>query len=45
MGDGATKILGDLHHWMAREDVAIMAVICLIIGARLIGDAISALAS
>jgi threonine/homoserine/homoserine lactone efflux protein len=45
MGDRATKILADLHDWMARENATIMAVICLIIGAKLIGDAISALAT
>jgi threonine/homoserine/homoserine lactone efflux protein len=45
MGRRATKILADLHDWMARENTTIMAVICLIIGAKLIGDAISALAS
>ncbi len=45
MGAKATKILGALHDWMARENTTIMAVICLIIGAKLIGDAISALAS
>jgi len=45
MGDRATKILGDLHDWMAEENATIMAVICLIIGAKLIGDAISALAT
>ena len=44
-GDRATKILGELHDWMARENATIMAVICLIIGAKLIGDAISALAT
>jgi threonine/homoserine/homoserine lactone efflux protein len=43
MGDKATKILADLHNWMVRENTTIMAVICLIIGAKLIGDAISAL--
>ena len=43
MGDKATKILADLHDWMTRENTTIMAVICLIIGAKLIGDAISAL--
>jgi threonine/homoserine/homoserine lactone efflux protein len=43
MGDKATKILGGMHDWMARENATIMAVICLIIGAKLIGDAISAL--
>lgn len=45
MGDRAARILGQLHGWMARENATIMAVICLIIGAKLIGDAISALAS
>jgi threonine/homoserine/homoserine lactone efflux protein len=45
MGDRASKILGELHDWMVRENATIMAVICLIIGAKLIGDAISALAS
>ena len=44
-GDRATKILGELHDWMARENATIMGVICLIIGAKLIGDAITALAS
>jgi len=43
-GERATMILGELHDWMARENATIMAVICLIIGAKLIGDAISALA-
>ena len=45
MGQRAPKILGELHDWMARENATIMAVICLIIGAKLIGDAITALAS
>ncbi len=45
MGERATRILGELHDWMARENATIMAVICLIIGAKLIGDAISALAT
>jgi threonine/homoserine/homoserine lactone efflux protein len=45
MGDRAAKILGELHDWMVRENATIMAVICLIIGAKLIGDAITALAS
>ena len=45
MGDRATKILGELHDWMARENATIMAVICLLIGAKLIGDAVTALAS
>jgi threonine/homoserine/homoserine lactone efflux protein len=45
MGDRASKILSELHDWMVRENATIMAVICLIIGAKLIGDAITALAS
>jgi threonine/homoserine/homoserine lactone efflux protein len=43
MGDRASRILGGVHNWMARENTTIMAVICLIIGAKLIGDAITAL--
>jgi hypothetical protein len=42
-GDRATRILGELHDWMARENATIMAVVCLIIGANLIGDEISSL--
>ena len=45
MGDRASKILGKLHDWMTRENNTIMAVICLIIGAKLIVDAIIALTS
>jgi len=43
MGERASKILADLHDWIARENATIMAVICVIIGAKLIGDAITAL--
>jgi hypothetical protein len=43
MRDRATQILDSMRDWMARESVAITVVICLIIGAKLIGDAISAL--
>jgi hypothetical protein len=45
MGDRSAKILGELHDWPARENGTIMAVICLIIGVELIGDAIAALAT
>ncbi len=45
MGERAGAILGNLRDWMARQNTAIMAVLCLVIGAKLIGDAISALAS
>ena len=44
MRDRAGRILGSLHDWMARENATIMTVICLIIGAKLSGDAITALA-
>jgi threonine/homoserine/homoserine lactone efflux protein len=43
MGAKSTEILADLHDWMTRENATIMAVICLIIGAKLIGDAVVAL--
>jgi threonine/homoserine/homoserine lactone efflux protein len=45
MRDRAEDILENLRGWMARENATIMAVLCLIIGAKLIGDAISALAT
>ena len=41
MGEKAEHILADLKTWMARNNAAIMAVILLVIGAKLIGDAIS----
>src|SRR3954452_23381898 len=43
MGERSTRLLGELHDWMARENTTIMAVLCLVIGAKLIGDAITAL--
>ena len=45
MRDRAAAILEGLRDWMARENATIMAVLCLIIGAKLIGDAISGLAT
>ena len=45
MGDRATVILENLRSWMVRENGTIMAVLCLIIGVKLIGDGISALAT
>jgi threonine/homoserine/homoserine lactone efflux protein len=44
MGDRAHEILDGLKAWMAKENVVIMAVLCLVIGIKLIGDAISGLA-
>ena len=43
MGERATRILDDLKNWMGHHNSAIMAVLCLVIGAKLIGDGISAL--
>jgi Sap-like sulfolipid-1-addressing protein len=45
MGERAAELLGQLHDWLARENATIMAVICLLIGVKLIGDAISALSA
>ena len=44
LGDRATRLLEDLKTWMAANNAAIMAVLCLVIGAKLIGDGISGLA-
>ena len=41
MGDKADAILDDLKGWMASNNAAIMAVILVIIGVKLIGDSIS----
>ncbi|MET0627980.1 MAG: GAP family protein [Acidimicrobiia bacterium] len=40
MGDRAPALLGSLKTWMGVHNAAIMAVLCLIIGVKLIGDAI-----
>jgi threonine/homoserine/homoserine lactone efflux protein len=45
MGDRAAATLESLRGWMVRENAAIMAVLCLVIGAKLIGDGISALST
>lgn len=44
MGERATKILASPHDGMAREHTTIMAVLCPIIAAELVGDAITTLA-
>ena len=41
LGDRSGQILASLRDWMAQHNGAIMAVLCLVIGAKLIGDAIS----
>ena len=44
LGDRAGPILERLKQWMAHNNSVIMAVICLVIGAKLIGDAIAGFA-
>jgi threonine/homoserine/homoserine lactone efflux protein len=43
LGDRARRVLDELKAWMAAHNAAIMAVLCLVIGAKLIGDGISGL--
>jgi threonine/homoserine/homoserine lactone efflux protein len=43
MGARSEKPLSELKDWMAQHNAVIMAVICLIIGVKLIGDAIGGL--
>jgi threonine/homoserine/homoserine lactone efflux protein len=44
-GARATRILDGVKTWMAAHNAAIMAVILLVLGAKLVGDAISGLSS
>jgi threonine/homoserine/homoserine lactone efflux protein len=43
LGARAKRVLDELKLWMAAHNPAIMAVLCLVIGTKLIGDAISGL--
>jgi threonine/homoserine/homoserine lactone efflux protein len=43
MGERATKLLDELRVWMGAHNAAIMAVLLLVIGAKLIGDGVSGL--
>jgi len=43
MGARSEKLLGGLKDWMAQHNAVIMAVLCLLIGVKLIGDAIGGL--
>lgn len=43
MGERSQQLLTGLKDWMGRNNAVIMSVLCLIIGAKLIGDAIGAL--
>jgi threonine/homoserine/homoserine lactone efflux protein len=44
LGARAEQVLDELKRWMAGHNAAIMAVLCLVIGSKLIGDGISGLA-
>jgi threonine/homoserine/homoserine lactone efflux protein len=41
LGDRAGAVLDGLKTWLGRHNAVIMAVLCLVIGAKLIGDAIT----
>ena len=43
MGERAARILSGLKDWMGQHNAVIMSVLCLVIGAKLIGDAIGGL--
>jgi hypothetical protein len=43
LGDRSAKLLGELRTWLATHNAAIMAVLLLVIGAKLLGDGISGL--
>lgn len=43
MGDGAAALLRRVKDWMGRNNAVIMAVLCLVIGVKLIGDALASL--
>ena len=43
LGKRSKQVLDELRVWMAHNDAAIMAVICLVIAAKLIGDGVSGL--
>ncbi len=41
LGDRSEPLLQRIKHWMAQNNAVIMAVILLLIGVKLLGDAIS----
>ena len=44
LGERSEKVLGELKDWMSQHNAVIMTVLCLVIAAKLIGDAIGSLA-
>jgi hypothetical protein len=45
LGAKATPILEDVKTWMAAHNAAIMAVLLIVLGAKLIGDAVAGLSA
>jgi threonine/homoserine/homoserine lactone efflux protein len=45
MGERSERMLDELKGWMAQNNATIMAVICLLIGAKLIGDGLTGLSA
>jgi hypothetical protein len=43
MGERSAELLGRLKDWMGQHNAVIMTVLCLVIGVKLIGDAITGL--
>jgi Sap, sulfolipid-1-addressing protein len=43
MGERSQEMLTKLKNWMGHNNAVIMSILCLIIGAKLIGDAIGGL--
>jgi hypothetical protein len=43
MGDRATTLLAGLKGWLGRNNAVIVAVLCLVIGSKLVGDAVGGL--
>ena len=45
LGDRAAPLLDGLEAWMGRNNAVIMSLLCLVIGAKVIGDATSGFSS
>jgi hypothetical protein len=43
LGDNAAKLLAEMKDWMGAHNAAIMAVLFLVLGTKLIGDGITGL--
>jgi hypothetical protein len=43
MGERSQTVLADLKNWFGRNNAAILAVLCVVIAAKLVGDGIAGL--